>query len=152
MNNALSLEQLTANLHGTVKSWWANLWNVRRSSGVSIRKEKDTIIALQWLVAIGISYLVFAVQDWNLTDPVAGLLIIVCLLSGVVLQRIPDRIFEKSFIEPGLLFLDSILVVSALILREQTAWDLLLLFFFLPLLLQPVRVQLRHSLRLNELF
>jgi len=74
--------------------------------------------------------LVFAVQDWNLTDPAAGLLISTCLFSAVILPRIPERIFEKPLIMPGLVALDSILVLFALILREQTPWDLLLLFFF----------------------
>jgi signal transduction histidine kinase len=125
-----ALKQAIVNLPTMVMSWWTKPWTVRRSSCASIQKERDTIIALQWLVAIGISYLVFAVEDWNLTDPIAGLLISACLLSAVILQRIPDNIFEKPLIEPGLLILDSLLVVSALILREQTAWDLLLLFFF----------------------
>jgi signal transduction histidine kinase len=130
VNDKLPLKQPIAILSTMVMSRWVKLRNGRRSSRVSIRKDRDTIIALQWLVAVGISYLVFAVQDWNLTDPVAGMLISVCLLSAVILQRIPDRIFAKPFIEPGLIMVDSLLVVSALILREQTPWDLLLLFFF----------------------
>lgn len=130
MDNELLLKQSAANISGMVKTWWANLWNAPRFSGASTRNDRDTILSLQWLVAIGISYLVFAVKDWNLTDPVAGLLISVSLLSAVILQRIPDGIFEKPFLQPGLLILDSILVVSAIILREQTPWDLLLLFFF----------------------
>lgn len=130
MNDESPLKQMIPNLPSMVTSWWEKLWNERRSGGVSLRKDRDTIIALQWLVAIGVSYLVFAVQDWNLTDPVAGMLISVCLLSAVILQRIPDPIFVKPFVEPGLIVLDSLLVVAALILREQTPWDLLLLFFF----------------------
>jgi signal transduction histidine kinase len=110
--------------------WWGTLPNARRTSDGSIRDEKDAIIALQWLVAIAISYLVFAVNDWDLTDPGAGLLISICLLSAVVLQRIPEAILDKRFIEPGLVALDSMLIVSAIFLREQTPWDLLLLFFF----------------------
>ena len=130
MNVESPLKQLITNLSTIVMSRWAKLWYLHSSACVSIPKNRDTIIALQWLVAIGISYLVFAVQDWNLTDPVAGLLISICLLSAVILQRIPDRVFAKPFIEPGLILLDSLLVVSALIIREQTPWDLLLLFFF----------------------
>lgn len=130
MNEKLFLEQPPQNTGEIVTSWWRNLWNPRSSSRASIREERDTIIALQWLVAIGISYLVFAVQDWNLTDPGAGALIIICLVSGLILQRIPERIFDKRYIQPGLLILDSLLVVFAMILREQTPWDLLLLFFF----------------------
>jgi signal transduction histidine kinase len=127
---SLWLTQRIENVGGIVRSRWANLLKTRRSSSGSIRKDKETIISLQWLVAVGISYMVFAVQDWNLTDPMAGLLISVCLLSAVILQRIPDPIFEKCFIEPGLLLLDSLLIVSALLLRPQTPWDLFLLFFF----------------------
>jgi signal transduction histidine kinase len=81
-------------------------------------------------VAIAISYLVLAVQDWNLTDAGAGLLIIASLLSAVVVQRIADGNFHKRFMQLGLLLFDSLLIVSAMVIREQTAWDLLLLFFF----------------------
>ena len=101
-----------------------------RRSGGPVPEERETLVSLQWLVAIAISYLVFAVQDWNLTDPLAGLLIAVCLLSAVILQRIPEPIFDKGYIYPGLLGLDSLLIVSAMILRQQMPWDLLLLFFF----------------------
>jgi signal transduction histidine kinase len=130
MDNESFLEQPTENARGIITSSWRNLCNACRSSSRPVRGEKDAIIALQWLVAIAICYLVFAVQDWNLTDPAAGLLIITCLVSALILQRIPERIFAKGYIEPGLLILDSLLVVSAMILREQTPWDLLLLFFF----------------------
>lgn len=130
MDSESFFEQPTENARGIITSSWRNLCNARRPSGRPVRGEKDAIIALQWLVAIAISYLVFAVQDWNLTDPGAGLLIIACLVSALILQRIPERIFGKGYIEPALLILDSLLVVSAMILREQTPWDLLLLFFF----------------------
>ena len=99
-------------------------------TNISIRKDKETIIALQWLVAIGLSYLIFAVEVWNSANPVPGLLIATCLLSAVILQRMPDNIFAQGFIEPGLIFFDSLLVIAAFVLRSQTPWDLLLLFFF----------------------
>jgi signal transduction histidine kinase len=130
MDNELFLKQPTDNPCRITKAWWQNLSNPCPRSGVAVRENNDSIIALQWLVAIAISYLVFAVQDWNLTDPGAGLLIIICLVSALILQRIPERIFHRGYIEPALLILDSLLVVSAMILREQTPWDLLLLFFF----------------------
>src|SRR5262245_37019397 len=95
-----------------------------------MRNDKDTIVALQWLIAIGLSYLIFAVEIWNSTNPIPGLLISTCLISAVTLQRIPDRVFVRGFIEPGLILFDSLLVVAALVFREQTPWDLLLLFFF----------------------
>lgn len=81
-------------------------------------------------MAIAISYLVLAVQDWSLTDAGAGLLIIACLLSAVIVPRIPEGNLRKPFMQPGLLLLDSLLILSAMVIREQTPWDLLLLFFF----------------------
>lgn len=105
-------------------------WKLLPSCVPSIHDERTTIISLQWLVAIAISYLVFAAQDRNVTDAGSGLLIIVCLLSGVTVQRIPQHIFDKGYLKPGLVGLDSLLVLSAMVLRQQMPWDLLLLFFF----------------------
>ncbi len=101
-----------------------------RPSELSPRSDKDNIVALQWLIAISLSYLIFAVEIWNSTNPIPGLLISTCLISAVTLQRVPDRIFVRGLIEPGLILFDSLLVVAALVFREQTPWDLLLLFFF----------------------
>jgi signal transduction histidine kinase len=124
-------QEPAASRHGLIRSLLRPLqWKSLHWCDPSIHDAKAAIISLQWLVAIAISYLVFAVQDWNLSDARAGLLIIVCLLSGVIVQRIPEGIFEKGYIQPGLVVLDSFLVLSAMVLREQTPWDLLLLFFF----------------------
>lgn len=124
-------QEPTASSRRSIRSFLQSLqWKSLRSCDPAIQDERAAIISLQWLVAIAISYLVFAVQDWNLTDAGAGLLIIVCLLSGVVVQRIPEGIFDKGYIKPGLIVLDSFLVLAAMVTREQTPWDLLLLFFF----------------------
>lgn len=126
-----STQQPPASSHGSIRSLLRSLQaKSPPSCNASHHEERAAIISLQWLVAIAISYLVFAVQDWNLTDAGAGLLIIVCLVSGVIVQRVPEDIFDKGYIKPGLVVLDSFLVLSAMVLREQTPWDLLLLFFF----------------------
>ncbi len=93
-------------------------------------KEKNAIIAVQWLVAIGTSYLIFASHDWNLTQPLPALLIMVCLVSAAILRRIPEHFFEKRLVEPGLLVLDSVLIISAITILHNVPWDLLILFFF----------------------
>ena len=124
-------EKPAASRHGSIRSLLRSLQGKSPPScEASLQEESAAIISLQWLVAIAISYLVFAVQDWNLTDAGAGLLIIVCLLSGVIVQRFPESVFDRGYIKPGLVVLDSFLVLSAMVLREQTPWDLLLLFFF----------------------
>jgi signal transduction histidine kinase len=114
-------------------SHWLSPWSSRGRDGTSIREDRNAIIAIQWLVAIGTSYLVFATHDWSLTDPLLALVILVCLVSASVLKRIPEETFKKRLIEPGLLVLDSILIVAA-ILSQETPWDLLLLFFFCVLI------------------
>jgi len=120
----------TESRRAPIKAWPEKLhWDHASWNGF-VDNQRDSIISLQWVVAIAVSYLVFAVQDWSLINPPAGLLIIICLGSGVVVQRVPKTIFDKGYVKPGLLVLDSLLVISAIFLREQTPWDLLLLFFF----------------------
>ncbi len=128
MSNENLLEWPITHASGGVMSHWLSPWSSRGRDGTSIREDRNAIIAIQWLVAIGTSYLIFASHDWNLTDPLLALVILVCLVSAAVLKRIPEKTFEKRLIEPGLLVLDSILIISA-ILSQQTPWDLLLLFF-----------------------
>jgi signal transduction histidine kinase len=119
--------------NGKVMSQWLSPWSSRGLDGTSIRADRNAIIAIQWLVAIGTSYLVFAAHDWSLTDPLPALLILVCLGSASLLKRISEETFKNRLIEPGLLILDSILIVSA-ILTQEAPWDLLLLFFFCVLI------------------
>lgn len=130
MNNEALIEPPSARASGRASSWWRRVCAPRGLAGASIREDRGAIISVQWLVAIGTSYLVLAAHNGYITDPLPALLILVCLTSAAVLQRIPEDIFEKRLIEPGLLILDSILIVSAMTLSEQAPWDLLLLFFF----------------------
>jgi signal transduction histidine kinase len=133
VSNENLLEWPITHASGRVMSHWLSPWSSRGRDGASIREDRNAIIAIQWLVAIGTSYLVFATHDWNLTDPLLALVILVCLVSASVLKRIPEETFKKRLIEPGLLVLDSILIVAA-ILSQETPWDLLLLFFFCVLI------------------
>lgn len=51
-----------------LKPWWKNQLSVPRKID-GLTQHKDVIVALQWLVALAISYLIIAVQDWNLAAP-----------------------------------------------------------------------------------
>jgi signal transduction histidine kinase len=113
----------------TATSWWRERLFSRANAASPVLDDKNEIVAVQWLVAIATSYLVFAIHDWNLSDPLPALLILICLVSAPLLQRIPDEIFAKRVIEPGLLLLDSILIVCAITLAQEIPWDLLVLFF-----------------------
>jgi signal transduction histidine kinase len=129
VRNNLLLECSTAHANAGVTSGWRDLWR-SRGDRTSLQDDKNAIIAIQWLVAIATSYLIFAAQNGNTIEPVPALLILLCLMSAAVVQRIPDAFFNRRVIEPALLAVDSVLIVSAIALPQQTPWDLLLLFFF----------------------
>jgi signal transduction histidine kinase len=113
-----------------VTSWYRDLSRPGGLDRAPSPGDRDAIIALQWLVAIATSYLVFTIHEWNPTNPLCALLVSICLVSTPLLQRIPEQIFEKGLIEPGLLVIDSIVFVLAISLSPEMPWDLLLLFFF----------------------
>ena len=130
MSNNSSLEWSSADASLGKASGWRDRWSSRRVDRTSLQDDRNAIIAIQWLVAIGTSYLLFAVHDWTLTTPLQALLVLLCLISAPLVQRIPDNIFDRRIIEPTLLAVDSILIISAITLSQDTPWDLLLLFFF----------------------
>jgi signal transduction histidine kinase len=96
----------------------------------SLRESRRDITALQWLVAIGVSYFVITVNEVNFTEPVPALLIVFSLASAALLQRLPEIYFETRIVEPGLLLFDSLLIFSAITTAHEIPWDLLILFFF----------------------
>ena len=116
----------------------ANILNKKRASAasdnsetpVSIVESKTALVAIQWFVAIGTSYLVLFGEDGATDAPLRMLLIFLCLLSAPVVQRLPDRFFQSRLVESRLLILDSILILAAVSLSQTAPWDLLVLFFF----------------------
>lgn len=108
----------------------SNTGTVDTQGPLSKREGRNAIVAVQWLAAIGTSYLVIAVHNLDIKDPLPALVILLCLLSAVLLQRVPETLFEKRIIEPGLAVLNAILILSAITTSEQIPWDLLILFFF----------------------
>src|ERR1044071_3743523 len=112
----------SASTPGGIKSWWGKLHSDGLGSETVLDSQRDSFISLQWLVAVAICSLVFVGPGWNLINPPAGLLIIICLASGVGVQRIPKGLFANPYVKPGLLVFDSLLVICAIFLREQTPW------------------------------
>lgn len=96
----------------------------------SLREHRKALTAVQWLVAIGVSYFVLTVKDLDLTEPLPALLIVISLASAALLQRLPESFFDTRLVDPGLLLIDSLLIFSAITTSHQIPWDLLILFFF----------------------
>src|SRR5918994_547188 len=93
-------------------------------------ENRNALIALQWFVAVGTSYLILSSQAWSLGAPLPLLLISLCIISAPALQRLPVKFFAGKNIEAKLLTFDSILILAAIGLTHSAPWDLLALFFF----------------------
>ncbi|HEX2242824.1 MAG TPA: hypothetical protein VHK27_06155, partial [Gammaproteobacteria bacterium] len=93
-------------------------------------ENRNALIALQWFVAVGTSYLILSSQAGSLDAPLPLLLIFLCIVSAPVLQRLPLKFFAGNNIEAKLLAFDSILILAAIGLTQSAPWDLLALFFF----------------------
>lgn len=101
-----------------------------KNTETSPAENRKALIALQWFVAIGTSYLILASQAWSLGAPLPLLLIFLSLISAPVLQRLPLKFFAGNNIEAKLLTFDSVLILAAIGLTQSAPWDLLALFFF----------------------
>ena len=93
-------------------------------------ENRKALIALQWFVAVGTSYLILSSQAWTRGAPLPLLLIFLCIISAPALQRLPLKFFTGKNIEAKLLTFDSILILAAIGLTQSAPWDLLVLFFF----------------------
>jgi signal transduction histidine kinase len=101
-----------------------------KDTETSPAENRKALIALQWFVAIGTSYLILSSQAWSLGAPLPLLLIFLCIISAPALQRLPLKFFSGKNIESKLLVFDSILILAAIGLTQSAPWDLLALFFF----------------------
>lgn len=117
---------------GDVVSWVENARCA--STELSTAQNRNSIIALQWLIAIATSYLVLADHKWTLTDPIQATLVLISLLSAPILQRLCMDMFQSRHLKSRLLVLNSILLFCAISLNQNNSWDLLLLFCFCVLI------------------
>jgi signal transduction histidine kinase len=100
------------------------------SSGVeSPADRRKNIVMLQWLVTIATSYLcLFSGGSIN-NDPVVLALVAGLMLTGLVLQRLPESIILSTHFSTVLLVGDVFFILLAIGLNRESPWDLFLLFF-----------------------
>src|SRR5918999_4781063 len=118
-----------ADLVRQIKSLFTNALSYDNTE-TSLMENRNALIAIQWFVAIGTSYLILSSQDWSLDPSLPLLLIFLCIVSAPVLQRLPVTFFARQQIEAKLLTFNSILVLAAIGLTQSAPWDLLAVFFF----------------------
>jgi signal transduction histidine kinase len=99
--------------------------------GHGILNKKQTIITLQWLVAIVSSYLMLFDKGAIVGDAWSYGLVIVFLTSGLIFYRIPEAVFQDRFFDLMLFGGDTVLISVAIYQNRGAPWDLFLLYFFI---------------------
>jgi signal transduction histidine kinase len=100
------------------------------NTDASLVENRNALIAIQWFVAVGTSYLILSSQEWSVESPLPLLLIFLCIVSAPLLQRLPLEFFAAQKIETKLLIFNSVLILASIGLTQTAPWDLLVLFFF----------------------
>ena len=99
------------------------------SADESPADRRKNIVMLQWLVTIATSYLsLFSGASVN-DDPMVLVLIVGMMLTGLVLQKLPESIILSTHFSTVLLVGDVFFILLAIGLNRESPWDLFLLFF-----------------------
>ncbi len=99
-----------------------------RFCDVSLTDKQKAVLMLQWLVVVGTSYLsLFSGGRINYDTRVFAL-IIALLLSGLLLQRLPRRLFYCPQFDTALVVVDALFIIVGIVLNRDSPWDLFLLF------------------------
>jgi signal transduction histidine kinase len=99
--------------------------------GRGILDKKQTIIVLQWLVAIVSSYLMLFNKGELAGDPWSYGLVALFLASALAFYRIPEPVFRHRFFDLILFGSDTVLISAAIYQNRGAPWDLFLLYFFI---------------------
>jgi len=92
-------------------------------------EKRKNIVMLQWLVTIATSYLSLFNGGALNDDPLVLALVGVLVLTGLVLQKLPESILLSTRFNSLLVVGDVFLILFAIGLNRESPWDLFLLFF-----------------------
>ena len=93
--------------------------------------KKKAICILQWLIVIATSYLLLFSKGEVSEDPRVYGLIIFFLASPLVLQRLPEAVFQHRYFDIALLVTDTALISASIYMNRDVPWDLFLFYFFI---------------------
>jgi len=99
------------------------------TSDETLADRRKNILMLQWLVAIGTSYLGLFSGGEITSDPRVLLLVAVLMALGMVLQRLPEPTFQSVNFSFWLVIVDVVLILIGIGLKRDSPWELFLLFF-----------------------
>jgi signal transduction histidine kinase len=99
-------------------------------AGRGTLNKKQMITILQWLVTIGASYLMLFNNGEIVRDATSFGLIVLFLIAGLVLYRLPDSLYQHRYFDATLLIVDTAFISAAIYQNRGGPWDLFLLYFF----------------------
>lgn len=101
------------------------------SSESLLLSKKRAVTILQWLVVIVTSYLLLFSKGEISDDPWSYGLIVVLLATTVIVQRLPEPVFEHRHFDIVLLVIDTALISLSIYMNRHLPWDLFLFYFFI---------------------
>ena len=109
-------------------SW--NSIDLTKELTVSTKATKKNFINLQWVVALGTSYLLFSGSNPLAESPWKLIIIALLLASVLALYNLPPSVFSQTIFTCVLTMTDTLFVVVGIALSKESPWDLFLILFF----------------------
>src|SRR6266705_3403884 len=109
-------------------SW--NSIDLTKELTVSTKATKKNFINLQWVVALGTSYLLFSGSNRLAESPWELTIIALLLASVLALYNLPPLVFSQTIFTYVLTMTDTLFVVVGIALSKESPWDLFLILFF----------------------
>ncbi len=109
-------------------SW--NSIDLTRELTISTKATKKNFINLQWVVALGTSYLLFSGSNPLAESPWKLIIIALLLASVLVFYNLPPSVFSQTIFTYVLTMTDTLFVVVGIALSKESPWDLFLILFF----------------------
>jgi signal transduction histidine kinase len=109
-------------------SWNSN--SLAKELGAPPEASKRKFINLQWVVALGTSYLLFSGSKPLAESPWESIIIALLLGSVLVLYNLPTSVFSQTIFTYVLTMTDTLLVVIGIAFSKESPWDLFLILFF----------------------
>src|SRR5437762_2214021 len=109
-------------------SW--NSIDLTKELTVSTKATKKNFINLQWVVALGTSYLLFSGSNRLAESPWELIIIALLLASVLALYNLPPSVFSQTIFTCVLTMTDTLFVVVGIALSKESPWDLFLILFF----------------------
>ncbi|HXG51283.1 MAG TPA: HAMP domain-containing sensor histidine kinase [candidate division Zixibacteria bacterium] len=101
------------------------LFGKMRPAGEDRRRD---LTSIQWFVAIASSYL-FLAREGRLHHPGDLALVLTALGTALVFTRLPDAVFRHPYFLNAMVLVDTLLFFAAIVINQQSPWDLCLVFF-----------------------